>query len=534
MASRLKELIVAGAVFVVSLLGAVVLREPAHQMRYERLVNARGMPLRVVVFTPFPRPAMRLPAVVLAQPVNTPTEYGRALTMELVTEGNQVLTFDWHGWEPAENRQFARSGTPEFLLLDMMAAVAYLRSLPEVDPDRIVVTGHSAGGTLAIQAGTSDPRIAAVAAIGMEADVTTTRPPNLLWALGLYDEFRTPLRMLDYFHASANTAAGMNVTVGDFRAGTARRLAVSPTADHFTELRDRALHREIVNWFNQATGKPTTARRFWMQAREWLLLVAWLSGLLVVTWSLLGLVRRPRPPWVAHLVPALTLVTTVVIAHFSSWDPWMRKNVIQLFVIVTLTVGFARRSGKEQTAPPSQAGGKVLRLAALVWLSFFLTLVVNNAASYFLKPVFLVWAPVFAVQHLADLAYIYTLVYPHTLFFAPAGPESLVVRWWVYVLLVGESLAPGIVLESLARLARLARRQRQEAQPTRRVPVAALVILAGLFLTLGVLVTLRLQEGFLTADSALAAGRFLLRFAVLPIVLFAGLRRLTRRRVTAH
>lgn len=529
MASRLKKITVAGAVFVTSLLGAVVLREPAHQTRYERLVNARGMPLRVVVFTPNPRPASKLPAVILAQPVNTPTEYGRALTMELVTEGYQVLTFDWRGWEPAENRQFARSGTPEFLLLDMMAAVAYLRSLPEVDPDRIAVTGHSAGGTLAIQAGTSDPRIAAVAAIGMEADVTTTRPPNLLWALGLYDEFRTPLRMLDYFHASANTAAGMNVTVGDFGAGTARRLAVSPTADHFTELRDRTLHREIVNWFNQATGKPPTARHFWMQAREWLLLVAWLSGLLVVIWSLLGFIRVPRAPWVARLVPALSLAAIWVIAHLPTWDPWMRKNVIQLLVIATLTVGFARRSGNEQASPPSQAGGKALRLAALVWLSFFLTLVVNNAASYFLKPVFLVWAPVFAVQHLADLSNIYTLVYPHTLFFAPAGPESLVVKWWVYVLLVAETLAPGIVLGTLAR-----RGRPQEAQPARRVPVATLVVLAGLFIVLSVVIVLRLQQGFLTGDSALAAGRFLLRFAVLPIVLFAGLRRLTRRRLTAH
>jgi hypothetical protein len=39
---------------------------------------------------------------------------------------------------------------------------------------------------------------------------------------------------------------------------------------------------------------------------------------------------------------------------------------------------------------------------------------------------------------------------------------------------------------------------------------------------------LRLQQGFLTADSALAAGRFLLRFTILPIVLFLGLQRLTR------
>jgi hypothetical protein len=61
--------------------------------------------------------------------------------------------------------------------------------------------------------------------------------------------------------------------------------------------------------------------------------------------------------------------------------------------------------------------------------------------------------------------------------------------------------------------------------------VVALVILSGLLAVLGVVVVLRLQQGFLTADSALAAGRFLLRFAVLPIVLFVGLQRLVRRRI---
>jgi hypothetical protein len=50
-----------------------------------------------------------------------------------------------------------------------------------------------------------------------------------------------------------------------------------------------------------------------------------------------------------------------------------------------------------------------------------------------------------------------------------------------------------------------------------------------LLAVLGVVIVLRLQQGFLTADSALAAGRFLLRFAVLPIVLFVWLQRLVRR-----
>jgi len=531
MTPRARKLAIAGAGFVLSLLGARALREPAHQTSYDRLVNARGMPLHVVMFTPEPAPPGKIPAVVVAQPVNTPTEYGRALTMELLAEGYQVLTFDWRGWEPAENRQFTRGGTPEILLLDMAAAVAYLRQQPGVDPERIAVTGHSAGGTLAIQVATADPSIMATAAIGMEADVSPTRPRNLLWALGLYDEFRTLTRMRDFFWASVNTPADVNVTVGDFQRGTARRLAVSPTADHFTELQDRILHREIVNWFNQAAGKPATTRLFWMQARQWLLLLNWLSALLVAIWGLLGLLRRSRRAWAARLVPALALAAIWGMTRFPGWDPSLRMNMVQLLVIVALVVGFAHRLPARNTgSPPSpSAARKALRVGALVWLSFFLTLLVNNIASYFLYPVYLLWTPVFAAQHLADFAYVYTLVYPQAIFFAPAPAGALEPRLWVYLLLVFEAAAPGIVLGAAARLAQ--RPSHAPAPTKRRVPVVALVILSGLLAVLGVVVVLRLQQGFLTADSALAAGRFLLRFAVLPIVLFVGLQRLVRRRI---
>jgi hypothetical protein len=534
MDQRARNVGIAGVLLAASLLGMRLLREPAYRTGYARLVDPRGMPFRVLVFTPEPRPAAKLPAVIVAPPVNTPPEYGRALSLELLAEGYEVLTFDWRGWEAAENRQFAPSGTPEVLLSDTAAAIAYLRSLPGIDAERIALTGHSAGGTLAIEAATADPRIMAAAPIGMEADVTTTRPRNLLWAVGLYDEFRTLTRMRDCFWASATTAADINTTVGDFRRGTARRLGVSPTADHFTESQDRFLHREIVDWVNQAAGKPATHRYFWMQVRQWLLLVSWFSALLLVIWTLLGVVRALRAAWVARLVPALALAGIWGLTRLASWDLFLRKEVVELLLIAVLVVGYAcrTRSGSVVAPTPAGAGRKVLRYAVLVWLSIFLTLVVNNLASYLLHPSYLLWIPIFAVQHLADFAYIYTLVTPHAVFFAPAPLPVLAPRLWVYVLPVAEVLAPGIVLGIAARLAR--RSSRAEVRVRSRVPVAASVILACLLAALGVVVVLRLQEGFLTADSALAAVRFLLRFAVLPIVLFVALQRLVRRYAGAN
>jgi len=134
----------------------------------------------------------------------------------------------------------------------------------------------------------------------------------------------------------------------------------------------------------------------------------------------------------------------------------------------------------------------------------------------------------FAVQHSVDPAYVYTLVYPHALLFQPTSPEAVSPRVWVYALLLVEAASPGVVLGTVARLA-AHRPKASQATPRKRIPTAGLVILGALLAALGVVVVLRLQQGFLTADSALAAIRFLLRFAVLPIVLYLAFTRLTRR-----
>lgn len=529
MGTRRRNIAIACAVLAASMVLLHFLPEPPHTKRFERITNTRGMPLRVVIFTPDPAPS-KSPAVVVAQPVNTPTEYGDALTMELLTEGYRVLTFDWRGWEPAENRQFARTGTPEILLLDMNAAIEYLRTLPEVDGDRIALTGHSAGGTLAIQAGTLDPRIRAVAAIGMEADVTPTSPRNLLWALGLYDEFRTPLRMLGYLHRSANTEAGINVTVGDFGAGTARRLGVSPTADHFTELRDRNLHREIVQWFNEANGKRVADRMYWMQLREWPLLLGWWAALLLSIWVPLELLRQSSASWPTRGVPALALGAVWGLTLSHTGNPTLGKSLIQLLVIAMPIVTFlqTRPQKAPESTPSAGRGRRILQTAGLVWLSLLLTLVVNNVGSYFLKPAFLLWVPVFAVQHLVDMVYTYTLIFPHSLLFAPVAEGAVMPRLWVSILLVAELLSPGVLLGTAVRVFRRGRRS-PTAEPRRRSLITG-GVLVGLLVTLSVVVLLRLQQGFLTADSAWAAGRFLLRFTLLPIVLYQALRLLGRSR----
>jgi alpha-beta hydrolase superfamily lysophospholipase len=148
---------VAAGLCVLFVILASLFPEPAHQIEYKRIANGLKMPLWIVVYHPQLARFAKAPAAVICQPINDPPEYGRMLELELVRDGFVVVTFDWRGRTSAENRQLLHTNTQEAIRMDVAAAVKYLRSLPEVDSNRVMIAGHSVGGTLAVDAGLADP-----------------------------------------------------------------------------------------------------------------------------------------------------------------------------------------------------------------------------------------------------------------------------------------------------------------------------------------------------------------------------------------
>lgn len=71
--------------------------------------------------------------------------------MWLVDAGNNLFAFDYRGYGRSEG-----SPSREGLVADSRAAYRLVRSMPDVDPDRIVLIGQSMGGQLAIQAALDD------------------------------------------------------------------------------------------------------------------------------------------------------------------------------------------------------------------------------------------------------------------------------------------------------------------------------------------------------------------------------------------
>ncbi len=498
------------------------IRLPAHRLEYTPIENRHGIPLWVIVYFPDPPIYPRAPAAVVCQPFNSPAESARLLALELVQDGFIVLTFDWRGRTRRENRQLLRAGAREILLADAAAAVAYLRRLREVDPQRVMIAGQSVGGTLAIEAATEDPTIVAVGSIGMEADVTPERPRNLLWTVGLYDEFRVLNRMRDVFQASAATAAVENTTVGDFARGTARRLGVSPTADHFTEMQDREIHRQVLEWFLRAAGLADAPRPLWMETRALLIMTAWLAAL-VGALIALGRLAAGRV-WPLRIAAGLTILGVILLARLAKHSFLLAADAILWLVVFSFLAGFASTREPEALRKAVRSAG---RFALLVWVSLFLTLVVNNLANYVHEPRYILRVPEFALRHVLDAIYSYLMIASRLFLFSVYTPDGIVPRMWVYGIMGIEFLSPGISLGGVARLAK--RRSRPSANERPRVPVGRIVLLSALVGALVVIAWLRIQQGFLTIDSALAALRFLLRFAVLPVLIFAFLWRWPRK-----
>lgn len=140
------------------------------------------------------------PAVVLAHGFGLTRDVGLPAVAEaLAARGVASLTFDYrhHGESAGEPRGLISIRRQQD---DVRAAIAYARSLAQLDPARIAVWGYSYGGAHAIEVAARDGRVAAVAArtpfVDGLAKVVTFSPVRLatLVRAGLVDQLHGVLR----------------------------------------------------------------------------------------------------------------------------------------------------------------------------------------------------------------------------------------------------------------------------------------------------------------------------------------------------
>lgn len=86
----------------------------------------------------------------------------RQIAERLAANGIAVLRVDDRGIGGSTGRETLENATTTSLAEDTRAQVAWLRGRKEIDPQRIVVIGHSEGASIAAMIGASDPKLAAV------------------------------------------------------------------------------------------------------------------------------------------------------------------------------------------------------------------------------------------------------------------------------------------------------------------------------------------------------------------------------------
>ncbi len=499
---------------------------PDHDVEVRVLTNSMDKPLRVLVFSAEEKPETPSPAVIICQPLNNPPEFARPLALELVKRGFVALTFDWRGHSPDENRQTLRKKLHETLQSDMEAVIAFLKGDARVDGERIGVVGHSVGANIALDAAINDSSIGATVCVGMATEVPEGKPRNLLWAAGLFDEFRTEDSMLQAYVESGGEAKLHVERTGDFADGTARGIAISPTADHFTEMFDSRLHREIVDWFSASFGLKASRHYFLVEMRYLVYTLAWLvflvSAVFTSKFALDGNKLRLRA------VSGALLCALAAVSLCKLEAPAFCFDLAGAAMTFVLLIGFVCTQTSEELRARCSW---FVRVALMLWATVLLTLFINVLPSYAHSPVRLMYFLEFAIKHALDWVYAYGLLYSKQVLFSKHTSGVLIVGPVAYAVIIIELLSPGIILRSATRLLR---RRKGTKKKTSKISLKHMALFGVLLVVFGGILWVRLGQGFVTKESALEAGRFILRFGLVPLGVFTILRRLFRRNTHAE
>ena len=361
------RLAIAGVLALVLLAGlATWLLAGAGGETTRRHVTAGGVPLDEI-HPPATATAGRRPGVVVAHgfagSARLMTQFGDALA----AQGYVVVLLDFSGH--GANTRLLPDGAASTgdsttaLQRDLDAATAHLRALPDVDPSRIALVGHSMGASAVTRYAVAHPEVMATVAISLpdSSAVRPERPARLLLLVGGL-EFPS-------FRAESESAAEP--------AGPDRSMVVVPGVEHISILYAPRTHREIASWLGESFGAPAADRPLPAPIRRLagagMLLLALLAGLYPVARLLLGAARGGRPPLLGPQLGVTFAVAAPIAAVAALIAPLLPTNRLPLAVggyvagFVTLAgaalLGYHRWRGAIFPAPAPLTPPGRLRLA---------------------------------------------------------------------------------------------------------------------------------------------------------------------------
>jgi len=237
--------------------------------------------------TPKPQPVM-----ILCHGVNASKESMTPLAIELARHGIAAIPFDFGGYGESysvgmQNKSInsleASTVADAKAVLDFVRSRSRSRSVSsdvshpsQFDSKRIGIAGHSMGGTTALKLAQLEPQIQATVVLSISGFATPTIPNNLFLGVGLYEQLNPPSELRQMWQTICPDGICNN-----FKNGTARRLVISDTTDHFTAPYDPKLIRQVIRWTQQAFDLPL---------QEKPLIVPWfiVGGIGTVSGSIVG------------------------------------------------------------------------------------------------------------------------------------------------------------------------------------------------------------------------------------------------------
>jgi carboxymethylenebutenolidase len=118
-----------------------------------------------LLFTPATKGNAKLPAIVVIHEWYGLNDWAKQQAEELASQGYETLAVDLYRGKVAKTRDEAHelmNGLPhDRAVRDLVAAVAYLKSRPNVDPNKTGAIGWCMGGTYSAQLAVAEPTLAA-------------------------------------------------------------------------------------------------------------------------------------------------------------------------------------------------------------------------------------------------------------------------------------------------------------------------------------------------------------------------------------
>lgn len=334
-----------------------------------RQVTAGGVPLAEVHPSAAAAGARR-PGVVVAHGFAGSARLMAQFGDSLAARGYVVVLLDFAGHgantRPLPDSAAGTDASTAALQHDLEVAVTHLRGLPDVDPARIALVGHSMGASAVTRYAAGHPEITATVAISLPGSPAEL-PGRLLALVG---QFEFP-----GFRAEAARATE--------DGGPGRSMVIVPGVEHIGILYAPRTHRETADFLDASFGRAAGGRAMPSPLRRLggagALLLGLLVGLYPVARLLFGGPWRAGP-WPA-VPPARTVgAAAVALGAAAVVAAWLPTNRLPLAIGGYLAgftaaggaalLAYHRRQSGPPAAPASRPGSRRLAFGAPILVGY--------------------------------------------------------------------------------------------------------------------------------------------------------------------